>query len=74
MNYLKQKMREMDQNSDGFLQVGNLILLFNNQLKALSISESRQLAEFLLKQAGPSENDPDYDAEIGISMLDSQMV
>ena len=49
MNFLKQKMREMDQNEDGFLQVGNLILLFNNQLKALSISESRQVAEFLLK-------------------------
>ena len=52
LEFLQNQLEFIDGNKDGFVPAGGLILLFNNNLKALTIAETRLLAEYIIRQSG----------------------
>lgn len=48
LDFLKQQFDFIDGNKDGFVPAGGLIILFQASLKALTIAETRTLAEYAI--------------------------
>lgn len=52
LDFLKQQFDYIDGNKDGFVPAGGLIILFQANMKALTIAETRTLAEYVINQSG----------------------
>lgn len=52
LSFLKNQLDAIDRDGNGMIAAGGLLLLFHSDLKALQISETRHLADYVIRQSG----------------------